>query len=237
LLKEGKPRDRKSKSMRRSALVVAAALLLGIWSCVSTPPHLQSRQWSCDAQADRTVTQGQWEQALNQHQAYLVAHPDSCLTIYHLGYIWGQLGDHAKEAALYNHAVQCGYDGDDQLYFNLGMAYAELEWPGKAIAAFERAVALKPQNADYHFGMGLAAGSAGRRDLAIQALTKAVEIDPRHWDARLELARIELDRGRLEEARVQLEAVQKGAPDNELLQALWHIYQDRRIIVFDPPEK
>jgi Tfp pilus assembly protein PilF len=64
-----------------------------------------------------------------------------------------------------------------------------------------------------------------------------VEIDPRHWDARLELARIELDRGRLEEARVQLEAVQKGAPDNELLQALWHIYQDRRIIVFDPPEK
>jgi tetratricopeptide (TPR) repeat protein len=236
-LKDGKVHDRKAKFMSRSALVVAVAMLLGIWSCASAPTQPQSRQWSCDAHADRTVTEGQWEQALNQHQAYLVTHPDSCLTIYHLGYIWGQLGDHAKEVALYDHAVQCGYVGDDQLYFNLGMAYAELELPEKAIAAFKRAVALKPQNAENHFGLGLAAGSAGQLDLAIQALTKTVALDPRHWDARLELARIELDRGRLEEARLQLEAVQKGAPENEVLQALWRIYQDRRITVFDPSVK
>jgi tetratricopeptide (TPR) repeat protein len=236
-LRAEKPRDRKAKSMQRPALAVTVAMLLGIWSCAATPSHPQSRQWSCDSQADQTVKEGQWEQALKQHQAYLEAHPGSCLTIYHMGYIWGQMGDHAKEASLYDHAVHCGYDGDDQLYFNLGMAYAEMDQTGKAIAAFERAVALKPQNAENHFGLGLAAGSAGQLDLAVQALRKTVALDPRHWDARLELARIQLDQGRLEEARIQLEAVQRGDPDNELLQALWQIYQDRKITVFMPSEK
>jgi tetratricopeptide (TPR) repeat protein len=236
-LKDGNPCSRVAEFVQRTALMVVLVMLLGSWSCASTPPHLQSRQWLCDSRADQTVTDGQWEEALKQHQAYLTAHPDSCLTIYHLGYIWGQLGDRAKETALYKHAVQCGYNGDDQLYFNLGMAYAELEQTEEAIAAFERAVALKPQNAENHFGLGLAAASAGRLDLAVQALTRAVAVDPRHWDARLELARIEMDQGRLEQARIQLEAVQRGAPDNELLQMLWQIYRDRKITVFDSTGK
>jgi tetratricopeptide (TPR) repeat protein len=154
-----------------------------------------------------------------------------------MAYIWGQLGDRQQEAALYDQAVQCGYDQDDQLYFNLGMAYAELGQSEKAVIAFERAVTLKPLNAENYFGLGLAAALAGQPDSAMRALSKAVEMNPRHWDARLELANIELDQGRLEEARIQLEAVRSGAPDNERLQTLWHIYQDRKITAFDPVGK
>lgn len=228
---------RKTTSMPRHALTVALIMLVALWSCVSAPPVPTARQWLCDSQADQIVTDGQWERALKQHQAYLADHPDNCLTMYHLGYIWGRLGHHQKEIDLYHRAVQCGYDEDDRLFFNLGMALAELEQTESALKALEQAVALDPRNAENHFGLGLAAASAGRLDLALMELTKAVAVDPRHWDARLELARLELEQGRLEEARVQLEAVQKGAPDNEALKVLWHLYQDRMINTFDTPGK
>lgn len=223
--------------MPRSAWVVVLIMLAGLWSCVSAPPVPPARRWSCDPQADQTVADGMWEQALAKHQAFLVDHPVDCLTMYHLGYIWGRMGDHEKEIGLYHRAVQCGYEEDDQLFFNMGMALAELGRTDSALKAMERAVALDPRNAENHFGLGLAAASAGRLDLALLALTKAVAVDPLHWDARLELARIDLEQGRLEEARIQLEAVQKGAPDNESLKMLWHIYKDRVITTFDTPGK
>ena len=223
--------------MPHCLLAATLIILVGIWSCVSAPPVPRALHWACDPQADQTVTEGQWQQAQMQHQAYVAEHPDNCLTIYHLGYIWGRLGDHQKEIDLYHRAVQCGYNEDDQLFFNLGMALAELEQTESALTAFKQAVALDPRNAENHFGLGLAAASAGRPDLALSALTKAVAVDPQHWDARLELARLELEQGHLEDARIQLEAVQKGAPDNETLKMLWHIYQDRMITTFDKPGK
>ena len=223
--------------MPHCPLAAALIILVGIWSCVSAPPIPPARQWACDLQADQTVTKGQWQQAQMQHQAYLADHPGNCLTMYHLGYIWGRLGNHAEEIDLYHRAVQCGYDEDDQLFFNLGMVLAELGQNEDALTAMERAVALDPRNAENHFGLGLTAASAGRKDLALSALTRAVVVDPQHWDARLELARLELDQDRLEDARVQLEAVQKGDPDNEALKMLWHIYQDRTLTTFDEPRK
>jgi tetratricopeptide (TPR) repeat protein len=223
--------------MPHCLLAATLIILVGIWSCVSAPPVPRARHWACDPQADQTVTEGQWQQAQMQHQAFLADHPNSCLTMYHLGYIWGRLGNHAEEIDLYHRAVRCGYDEDDQLFFNLGMALAELGQTENAVTAMERAVELDPRNAENHFGLGLAAASAGRVDMALSALTNAVAVDPRHWDARLELARIELDQERLEDARVQLEAVQKGDPDNEALKILWHIYRDRTLTTFDKPRQ
>ncbi len=207
--------------------------LAGLWSCVSMAPNIESRQWACDARADQTVKDENWEQALMRHQEFLAANPGNCLALYHLGYIWGQTGDREKEIEHYNWAVACGYNNDDQLYFNLGMAYADLDQMDNAIASIERATTLMPKNAENHFGLGLIAVSAGRPDLARRALTTAVDLDPGHWDARIELARLDLDLGRLEEARIQLEAVQKGAPDHEALQTLWRIFHDREITAFD----
>ncbi len=224
---------RNDKHLKHSGFPIVLMVLMGLWSCVSTAPGPESRPWACDAQVDQAVADGDWEQALIRHQEFLAANPGNCLAIYHLGYIRGQLGDREKEIEHYNRAVACGYDIGDQLYFNLGMAYADLGQMDNAIAAFQRATTLRPDNAENHFGLGLVAVSAGRLDLARQALTKAVDLDPRHWDARIELARLDLDLGRLEEARMQLEAVQGGAPDHEALQALWRIFHDREITAFD----
>lgn len=219
--------------IQRMAFALVFIFSMGLWSCATTETGEAVRPWSCDEQADRAVTAGDWDQALTRHQAYLAVRPDDCLAIYHLGYIWGRLGDRDKEIAQFERAAGCGYNKDDQLYFNLGMAYAEMNRLEDAIAAFNRAIALNPDNADNYFGLGLTAISAGRTEMALAALARAVKIDPGHWDARIELARLELDLDRLESARVQLEAVQKGAPDHEALQTLWRIYHDRKITAFD----
>lgn len=213
--------------------VPAVLVLAFLWACASGPRGESGQSsWSCDASGDLSVQSGHWEQALLQHQAFLAANPGNCLAIYHLGYIWGHMGERAKEIAQYEQAFACGYR-DDPLLFNLGMAYAEMGQVEKAVLVFTQAVALSPQNADNHFGLGLAALSAGDAELAKQALKDAVRIDPRHWDARLELARLALDQGRLEAARAQLEALQQGAPDHQGLPALWRIYHDRKVTVFE----
>ena len=219
----------------QARLMLSLLLLLTLWACASVPPETGTGRmtWQCDAQGDSAVHQEDWQRALRLHEQFLAAHPDNCLAIYHLGYIWSRLGDRDKEITYYERAAACGYDRDDQLYFNLGMAYGETDQMGKAIAAFQRAVAINPDNADDWFGLGLTARSAGRPDLARQAFTKAVTLDSRHWDARIELARVDLDEGLLDEARIQLEAVQKGAPEHEELQGLWRIYHDRRMTLYD----
>ncbi len=221
------------KQIYRLAPAVVLILFLSLWSCAVTKTGDVDKRWACDEQADQAVREGQWEQALAGHQAVLAARPDDCLAIYHLGYITGRLGDRENEIELFERAAACGYDKDDKLFFNLGMACAELNRMEEAVEAFHQAIALNPDNADNHFGLGLTAASAGRERMAAQALARAVRIDPRHWDARIELARLQLDQGRLEQARSQLEAVQKGDPDHEELQSLWRIYHDRRITTFD----
>lgn len=221
----------------RIALTCVLVLLMGLWSCATSGPEPGSKQWSCDARADQAVEKGDWELADLRHQEYLGADPGNCLAIYHSGYIRGRLGDREMEIEQYVRAADCGYDKDDQLYFNLGMAYAELDRAEDAIMAFERATALNAKNADNHFGLGVVARAAGRLDLARQALTKAVEVDARHWDARIELARLDLDQSRLEDARVQLEAIQQGAPNHEALPVLWRIYYDRKITALEPGGK
>jgi tetratricopeptide (TPR) repeat protein len=213
---------------------LSVLLLVSLWACAAGPRGQTGQSsWSCDASGDRSVEGGHWSQALLQHQEFLAAHPGNCLAIYHLGYIWGRLGEREKEIAQYEQALACGFH-DDPLFFNLGMAYAEMGQVGKAVTVFTQAVALHPQNADNHFGLGLAARSAGDAALAAQALKTAVRIDPQHWDARLELARLALDQGRLEAARAQLDKLQQGAPNHEGLQALWRVYHDRKVTVFEP---
>lgn len=210
-------------------------ILMWVWGCsslgtVEPPPP---DQWACDDAADAAVSQADWEQALRLHQALLEKEPDNCLAIYHLGYILGKMGDRNDEVAHFERAVQCGYTTDDRLFFNLAMAYAEMGFMEDAISAFEQATGLNPTNAENYFGLGLTAQAAGLTENAHAALAKAVELDPRHWEARILLARIYLDEGRLEAAQTQLDILMKSIPQNEEVEELWQQYEDRRMTSYD----
>ena len=213
--------------------IMAVCVLVWMWGCSSLAMTPAQKQWACDSAADAAVDRQDWDQAVLGHQAILKQDPGNCLALYHLGYIRGKLGDRIKETALYERAVQCGLDTDDRLFFNMGMAYGEMHLMQKALASFERAAVLNPENADNYFGLGLTAQAAGQYEKAQSALLKAVETDPRHWEARIIVARNYLDRGQLDAARVHLEALQQGIPDNEEVVQLWQTYEDRRVTSYD----
>lgn len=202
-------------------------------SCASMSSDVSKTTWSCDRSADVAVQQEQWQQAVQGHLKLIQENPSNCLAIYHLGYIWGRQGDPEKEIAFYQKAITCGYTHDDQFYFNLGMAYVDLHQMDKALEAFNHTVMINPKNPEGHFGIGMVAQTKGDTFTAEKALVKAVAMDPQHWDARMLLCKIYLDQGRMEAVRPHLQMLLKYIPENEEAQALWHVYQDRRVTGYD----
>lgn len=216
----------------QNALRASICLALIFLGCATTQGP-QPLDWQCDSRADDAVTSGQWEAARSGHQALLLKDPQNCLALYHLGYIWGRLEARAREIDYYQQAISCGYVRDDQLYFNLGMALGDMNDPDGALAAFDRAVAIDPGNADNHFGQGIMAQAAGQEMLAESALQKAVSLAPQHWEARLLLVQIYLDRSSWAEARSQLEAVLTGKPNYPDALNLWQTMLSRQREAYD----
>lgn len=208
-------------------------LVLLLLSGCATTRTPRSLEWTCDTAADAAVTEGRWEDALAAHEALLEKDPDNCLTRYHLGYILGRLGHRDAEIDHYRRAIACGYTRDDRLYFNLGMALGDQGDMDGALTAFDRAVAIAPRNADNHFGKGLIARAADQDEQAEKALRKAVRLSPRHWDARLLLARVYLDQCRWAQARRQLDMVLKEEPRHPEALQLWETMITRQREAYD----
>ncbi len=210
-------------------MALLAAVFMGC-ATFSGPPG--ETRWQCDPAADAAVEQGQWEAAAEAHERLLEREPGNGLALYHLGYLKGKMGDREAEIDYYLEAIESGYDQDDQLYFNLGMAYGDLD-PTAASEAFERAVELDPNSADNHFGLALMADTLGRTEQAVQALKTALELQPDHLDAMLLLARIDLDLSRWTEAAELLDRVLELDPSNEDAQELIEILNFRRHVQYE----
>ena len=120
-----------------SIFVLATALCI-VWllaGCAGMQARPEPR-WGCSPEADAAVEKGDWEAAREAHETLLDQTPDNCLALYHLGYIWGRLGSRDEEIAHYHKAEACGYVHDGQLYFNLGMALADINDIDGAISRF-----------------------------------------------------------------------------------------------------
>lgn len=217
------------RKRHRRYLVVAVAfnIALAIAGCSQATVRSPQPGWSCDAKADAAVHSQHWQLALQLHRRFLELEPGNCLALYHLGYILGKLNEHQLEVEAYERALACGYLNNDRLFYNLGMAFAELSEPEKALAALERAIQLNPDDAENHFGLGYIAQLTGHSARAVKALQKAIDLSAGHLDARNLLARIYLDQGRLDEAKIQLLEIQRRDPDNQEAMILWKIYEDR----------
>ena len=206
-------------------------MVLGVWltGCAAGSQKPAPAPWRCDTEGDAAVTAGDWQTGLVAHQELLKSDPSNCLALFHLGYIWGQLNERQKEIDFYGRAAACGYNDDDRLFFNKGMALAALGQMDDALGAMERAVDLGPDNADNYFGLGLVAGKTGSPQRAIPALQKAVALDPWHVDARVELIRLYLDHSRWQDASRQIKALEQLDPQNSELPMLRETLHRRRM--------
>jgi tetratricopeptide (TPR) repeat protein len=75
-----------------------------------------------------------------------------------------------------------------------------------AMELFSAYVLRRPENPWGHYMLGISAWKAGELERAETALTRAVELSPKHVNSLVNLARVLLDRDRPEEALVQLES-------------------------------
>jgi tetratricopeptide (TPR) repeat protein len=172
------------------------------------------KAWTCDKEADEAMKRNDYEAGISLHERFLEKEPENALALYHLGYAYGQIGEHLREVPLYEKAIALGFIRD-YIFFNLGMAYGELNQTEKSISAFKQALDMNPGNADNHFGLAMAYQKNAADKLAEEEFLKAIEIDPRHVDARLLLSLLYADCGELEKAAGQLRKTLEIDPTNE----------------------
>ena len=75
-------------------------------------------------------------------------------------------------------------------YTNRGVAYGKKGEVDRAIADFDKAIALDPKLAFAYFNRGVAYEKKGDKEQAIADFRKALEIDPSHQDAKEGLKRL-----------------------------------------------
>jgi len=74
--------------------------------------------------------------------------------------------------------------GDIAGWIQLGNLCFDADLPEKAIVAYDKALALNPNNADVLTDQGVMYRKAGKYDKAVQSFDKAVAVDPKHEIAR-----------------------------------------------------
>ena len=185
-----------------------AGLCLGA-GCSKGVPGKRSvveKAWTCDRAADDAMQRKDHGAGILLHQRFLEKEPANGLALYHLGYAFGQTGNHLKEVSYYEKAIALGFK-IDRIFFNLGMAYGELNQIEKSIRAFRKAVEINAESADNHFGLAMAYQRSLADKLAQEEFLKAIKIDPGHVDARLYLSMLYADMGELQRAREQLRKI------------------------------
>jgi tetratricopeptide (TPR) repeat protein len=173
--------------------------------CLGKKP-VPEKTWRCNKEADDAMKRHDYEAGILLHHRLLEKEPANGLALYHLGYAYGQTGDHVKEVVYYEKAVDLGFN-EDHIFFNMGTAYGELRQIENSIRAFRKALDVNPASAENHFGLALAYQVSVADNLAEKEFLEAIKIDPAHVDARLYLSLLYTDMGELEKAREQLREI------------------------------
>ena len=151
------------------------------------------KESECDRDADAALQNGDYARSIDLHQQFLVKNPGHSMALYHLGYAFGQAGNHEQEIEYYEKAINSGFD-KDHLFFNLGMSYGEMHQYHDALRTFRKGLDVYPDNLDLRFGLATTLEAMGQYDKAINQLRKILDVDPDHQMAKEMLQRIQKNR-------------------------------------------
>src|ERR1700732_4024949 len=87
-------------------------------------------------------------------------------------------------------------------------------------AALRRAIELEPDQASYHYNLGMLVHCKGQADEAIVELRRAIDLEPKMAPAHYHLARLLSGRGRADEAILEFRATAELDPDGQGSEAL-----------------
>lgn len=205
---------RRSSKMRRGPFFLYIFIAVFLFVGSAGPTDSPAPGEICDEPADRLLSQGEWQKAVELHEKIVKRDPGFALARYHLGFAYGQMERYDLEVSEYQKAISLGLK-KAELYYNLGIALGEAfhDYPG-AIAAFQEAVQLKPAEAEFHYNLGLAYLFNQEKEAAEKELREAIRIEPKHVQARISIGDLYADRKELKKAEEEWQEALKIDPSN-----------------------
>jgi len=202
----------------------AAAVGLFYWALFtgSTPapqPQEAPRGMAADeakrlaAETRALIRDGDYAKALEPVRKLHDAYPSSHIYIDQLATVYRHLNRPEEEAALWEEYLLKA-PRPEEACPRLGLAYRASGQEDKAHDAFERCVAINPDDPDSILYLALSHERAGRAEKAAALYERGLALAPDYSDMRLGLARIGLRGGRAREAKAAALGVLKRSPDN-----------------------
>jgi tetratricopeptide (TPR) repeat protein len=198
---------------RRAIFAIALAVILASAgrgpSSAATAPLADEQ--ICDSRADYYLGMEDYPKTVQLHQDVIRKHPDFALAYYHLGFAYGMLGDHERERADYQRAVELGLNNWD-LFLNLGRLYLESDDVERASNAFRLAILLGPYQPETHYNLGLAYEREGEFEKAEQEILLSLRLKPQQPDARNTLGLVYAEEGNFARAHEEWAELAQSDP-------------------------
>jgi len=205
---------------RLTALLAPAALGVFWWGLFQAPtPRRDDGGLSPDKsrmlqeEADLLRHFGKWDRALAPTLQLHNAYPENHIYIGHLAEIYDHLGRFKDEAAMWEQYMvhaPLPIEACPQI----GQAYQKLDMEKQAIGAFERCLAIEPNNPDSIFFLARALELSGDLSRAETVYERGVALSPKYLDQQIGLARVKLREGKAEEAHRLAASVVSESPKN-----------------------
>jgi len=117
-----------------------------------------------------------------------------------------------NDETLWTHALACT-SGNSIAHNNLGSAFRQQGRLNEALAQFQKALAIDPNDEDVYNNLGNVFFQQKRTDEAISCYQKALALDPNFAEAHNNLGDVFLQQGRMNDAITQFQAALKIKPD------------------------
>lgn len=200
-----------SLRMGGPTLIVFLALCALISGGCAQHAHSPTRQGytpSCSAEGDQALQAGDTVAAIGLYKTCLADNPYHGATLYYLGYAYGMTENRAKEIEYYRQALACGFK-DNSIYYNMGMALAEMHQPGEALEMFFKARKRTPDDPEIPYAIAQLYIQQESSSQAEFWYLKTIKLAPDYLDARLNLAILYAERKQYPQSVAQLEAILK----------------------------
>jgi len=142
----------------------------------------------------------------------LNADPNSKSAMNYLAQLYFDQGEYQQVIELLKKIPENEMDG--ATLGMLGLAYLQAHDFGRSVKAYEKAIALEPDNQDIRRSYADALMDSGKTAEARTQLQRILKVDPEDGNSHLRLAQLDRQEGRFDQAREELQRAKTLLPDN-----------------------
>jgi len=154
----------------------------------------------------------QADKAEEQFKAARALEPDSEEVVLNLARLYAESGDVAKAAKVIEAVPED--DRSSKMEFALGSAYDQLKRPKDAIAAYQRAADMEPEDVDTLRALAQALLNDDQLDPALKQFKEIAEADPDDVQTLVHICEIQRRQDKFDEALATIRKARKKDPEN-----------------------